>query len=178
MLIIKLLGGVSIIKNTKLNNDYNNKIEQLIKTLDDYSSIAFTDGSYCNKTRKGGYGIVFITNKHKMEIIKSFSNNKKQHSNILKLHSVGAECEAVKQAIKTAIELNMKRINIFYDYEGIEKWINHEWNLSSDYADNYYDSIKSFSKQITIKFIKIKSHSNIYYNELADKLAKCALNKY
>ena len=72
----------------------------------------------------------------------------------------------------------MKRISIFYDYEGIEKWINHEWNLSSDYVDNYYDSIKSFSKQITIKFIKIKSHSNIYYNELADKLAKSALNKY
>ena len=91
---------------------------------------------------------------------------------------MGTECEAVKRAIHEAIILNKKNISIYYDYDGIEKWINHEWDLSTNYAGVYYDYIVKASNQISIKFNKVKSHSGIYFNELADKLAKSALNKY
>lgn len=150
----------------------------MIQNLDDYSSIAFTDGSYSNESKKGGYGVILLTNKSELHFLKNFNKNKTYHLEVLNLHSVGIECEAVKRAIQEAIHLNKKKITIFYDYEGIEKWINHEWNLSSNYANNYYDSIIKFSKQISISFIKVKSHSGIYYNELVDSLAKSALNKY
>ena len=164
-------------ENNKINL-YNEKIKNMIQNLDDCSSIAFTDGSYSNKSRKGGYGVILLTNKSEFHFLKSFNSSKYSHSEILKLHSVGLECEAVKRAIQEAINLNKQNISIFYDYEGIEKWINHEWNLSSNYANDYYDSIIKFSKQISISFNKIKSHSGIYYNDLVDRLAKSALNKY
>ena len=150
----------------------------MIKNLDEHSSIAFTDGSYNNKNQRGGYGVILLTNTEKFYFIKSFDINKQNHREILNLHSVGTECEAVKRAIYESIILNKKNISIYYDYDGIEKWINHEWDLSTNYADTYYDYIIKSSKQISIKFNKIKSHSGIYFNELADKLAKSALNKY
>ena len=150
----------------------------MIKNLDDSSAIAFTDGSFSNDTYTGGYGVILITKDSEKQFIKNFNKDKRSNLQLLKLHSVGAECEAIKRALKEAVNLNKKHIEIFYDYEGIEKWITHEWDISNPYIETYYDYIISFSNKISINFHKIKSHAGIYYNDLCDKLAKSALHKY
>ena len=144
--------------------------------LDYSSAIAFTDGTY--KDFKSGYGIVFFTKENKETFYKSFNKNIASHKEILKLHSVGAECEAVKFAVQKAIEEKLKKITIYYDYEGILKWLTREWIPSNIYTEGYLDTMIKYSKQIKIGFVKVPSHIGIYYNELADKIAKSTLNKY
>lgn len=83
--------------------------------------------------------------------------------------------EGVRQSILWAIENGKKKIIIYYDYEGIEKWATKEWkakkNLTKDYS-KFYDEK---SKLINIKFRHVKAHSGITYNERADELAKQSL---
>ena len=157
----------------ELKNQY---IQYKIDILDDSSAIAFTDGTY--KNYKSGYGIVFFTKDNKEIFYKSFNQKIQSHKEILKLHSVGAECEAAKYAVQKAIDYKLNQITIYYDYEGILKWLNHEWIPSNTYTEEYLDIMAKYSKQIKIGFVKVPSHIGIYYNELADKIAKSTLNKY
>lgn len=155
----------------------NNKIDTLIHNLDANSIVAFTDGSYSNKLYKGGYGVILIDNQSETHLIKSFNKDKLQGKELLKLHSVALECEAVIRAVQEAIYKQKDNIFIFYDYEGIVKWLNYEWNIQSSYIDMFFDKMMLYKDQINIFFIKVKSHNGIMYNELADKLAKNALLK-
>ena len=71
----------------------------------------------------------------------------------------------------------MGKITIFYDYEGILKWLTKEWVANKKYTEEYVDIMTIYSKQIVMGFVKVKSHVGIYYNELADKLATNSLLK-
>lgn len=157
-------------------NIYNHKIDNMISNLIPNYAIAFTDGAYSKKLNKSGYGVVLFS-PNKETYYKSFSYKSNSQREIVKLCNVGAECEAVKFAVKKAIEKGMAKITIFYDYEGIYKWLSKEWNTNKDYTEEYVDVMTSYSKKIIIGFVKVKSHIGIYYNELADKLANNVLLK-
>lgn len=158
-------------------NIFNESVNKRITNLGDNQAIAFTDGAYSQKNRKGGYGIVFITQGNIQYYNKTFNYNKQSHKSILNLHNVGTECEAVKFAVKQAIEMNMEKITIYYDYEGICKWLTHEWDANKNYTEEYVKVMTLYSKKIEIGFVKVKSHIGIIYNELADKIAVNALLK-
>lgn len=81
----------------------NKRIRYEINNLSENEAIAFTDGSYSKKLNKSAYGVVLFA-PNKEIYCKSFSYSKQSHRPILNLCSVGAECEAVKFAIKKSIE--------------------------------------------------------------------------
>ena len=65
-------------------------------------------------------------------------------------------------------------IDIYYDYEGIEKWALGLWKTNKEGTKAYkafYDSIK---KDLKVHFHKVKGHSGDMGNERADQLAKSA----
>lgn len=157
-------------------NIYNDKIDNMISNLPSNQAIAFTDGAYSRNLNKSGYGVVLFS-PYKETYYKSFSFKKNSQREIVKLCNVGAECEAVKFAVSKAIEKGMKKITIFYDYEGIYKWLSKDWSTNKKYTEEYVDIMTSYSNKITIGFVKVKSHVGIYYNELADKLATNVLLK-
>lgn len=161
---------------SELVNIYNDKIDKMISNLSLKHAIAFTDGAYSKKLNKSSYGVVLFS-PNKETYHKSFSCKNNSQREIVKLCNVGAECEAVKFAVNKAIENKMEKITIFYDYEGIYKWISRDWNANKKYTEDYLDIMTSYSKKIVIGFVKVKSHVGIYYNELADKLATNALLK-
>lgn len=101
-------------------NIYNHKIDNMISNLIPNYAIAFTGGAYSKKLNKSGYGVVLFS-PNKETYYKSFSYKSNSQREIVKLCNVGAECEAVKFAVKKAIEKGMAKITIFYDYEGIYK---------------------------------------------------------
>lgn len=154
----------------------NKRIEYEINNLSENEAIAFTDGSYSKKLNKSAYGVALFA-PDKEIYCKSFSYSKQSHRPILNLCSVGAECEAVKFAIKKSIEKGMKSLSIYYDYDGIYKLISREWTANNSYTENFVDEILKYSKEIKLKFNKIKSHKGIYYNALADSIAASALFK-
>lgn len=89
--------------------------------------------------------------------------------------NVTGEVMAVLYALKIAQEKKIKCIEFYYDYEGIEKWITGEWRTKTKLTKLYREKFFELSKGIKVKFKKVRSHTGIKYNELADKLAKIAI---
>ena len=145
--------------------------------MNPYQAVAFTDGAYSQNKNKGGYGVVLFTQWNKETYDKVFRWNTQSHKEIIKLHNVAAECEAVKFAVQKAIEKGIQKITIFYDYEGILKWLTKEWGTNTNYTESYVDEMTLYSQQIKMGFVKVKSHVGIIYNELADEIATNALLK-
>lgn len=158
-------------------NIFNASVDEMITNLPPNQAIAFTDGAYSQNKNKAGYGIVLFTKNNQETYDKVFRWSTQSHKEIIKLHNVAAECEAVKFAVQKAIEKDIQKITVFYDYEGILKWLTKEWGTNTTYTENYVDEMTLYSKQIKMGFVKVKSHVGIIYNELADKIATNALLK-
>lgn len=158
-------------------NIFNASVDEMITNLSSNQAIAFTDGAYSQTKNKAGYGVVLFMQRNKEIYDKVFRWKTQSHKPIIKLHNVGAECEAVKFIVSKAIEKNIQKITIFYDYEGIYKWLSREWKTNNEYTKNYVTIMTQYSQQIKIGFVKVKSHIGIIYNELADEIATNALLK-
>lgn len=158
-------------------NIFNASVDETIAKLPPNQAIAFTDGAYSQNKNKAGYGVVLFTQNNKEIYNKVFRWSTQSHKEIIKMHNVAAECEAVKFAVQKAIEKDIQKITIFYDYEGILKWLTKEWGTNTNYTENYVDEMTLYSKQIKMGFVKVKSHVGIIYNELADEVATNALLK-
>ena len=71
-------------------------------------------------------------------------------------------------------------IEIFYDYKGIENWATRQWQASSEIAIDYVQKVRKLirdllvDKGVEVSFHKVKAHSDDYYNDRADLLAKRA----
>ena len=132
--------------------------------------IAYTDGSYNNKTEKSGYGIIY------------FARNNQDREPIalsgelcsLEMHQIVGEIKAVEVAIRRAIDEKRSHIEIRYDYEGVEKWATGEWKANKKRTQEYKGRIKDYSKHIQICFSKVDAHTGDIFNEEADRVAKKA----
>ncbi|MDE6701825.1 MAG: RNAse H family protein, partial [Acetatifactor sp.] len=62
-------------------------------------------------------------------------------------------------------------------YEVIEKWVTGSWRSRTELTRKYADSMREWGRSIGIFFTKVAAHSNIEYNELADKTAKRGLTE-
>lgn len=126
----------------------------------------YVDGSFNSFSKVYGYASILIYNGNEY-IIKRHDNN----SQYVMLENVAGELIATMKALKFGKEnLELNKINIYYDYEGIEKLANEEWKRDRRLFKEYYNLIKSIN--IEILFHKIKSHSDIELNGRVDKLAK------
>ena len=79
------------------------------------------------------------------------------------------------EAINWAIQYNKKRITIYYDYEGIEKWASGQWRVTKRITKKYICFINDKKNKLNIEFIKVPAHAGIHLNEEVDALAKNAL---
>ncbi|MDE7213651.1 MAG: ribonuclease H family protein, partial [Anaeroplasmataceae bacterium] len=131
---------------------------------------AYIDGSYDVTTGCYSFGgILIVGNTHQ-----TFSKKYEVDEYSL-ARNVAGEIKGAGYIIKYAINHGIKELNIVYDYEGIEKWYTGVWKASSPIALAYINFKNEVKDKIKIHFIKVKSHSNDKYNDMADKLAKSAL---
>lgn len=130
--------------------------------------IAYVDGSYNQKLKVYGAGVVYITEGEEIELMKSFDDAYHTHRN------VAGEVKASELAIAKAIEDEKSQIVIYHDYQGISSWATGEWKANNDLTKAYKKFIEDARKNIEIDFVKVKGHSNDEYNDRADGLAKQA----
>lgn len=145
-------------------------LEDTITGQDDNCIVAYVDGSYNKHTKEFSFGIVLFDNQQELHFYKKFDDIE-----LSKMHNVAGEIKGAEAAMKYAVEHGFSKIIIYHDYEGISKWCTGEWKTNKDGTKAYkafYDSVKS---KLKVEFIKVKSHSNNKYNDLADKLAKQAI---
>ncbi len=131
----------------------------------------YVDGSYSKTLQKAGFGCVFVLNEIAIHTVA-----KETRIDDDNLWNVSAEIAGVLYAVEWAIMNKYPIVNIFYDYEGLEKWYNGEWKANKKTTKYYVSRLNQLKKEIRINFFKVKAHSGDKFNELADQLAKSALS--
>ena len=133
--------------------------------------IAYVDGSYEHSLLKYAFGCVFLLPDGSIYVENGSGNN----PDSAKLRNVTAEMLGSMFAVRWAIKNGFSKIEIRYDYEGVEKWVTGAWKSKTELTQKYAAAMCKWSQQIQLKFTKVLAHSNVYYNEMADQLAKQAL---
>lgn len=134
------------------------------------TATAYVDGSYNPDTKEYGCGVILSYRDKVIEISKKDSDE-----NLREMRNVAGELMGTMAAINSAIGMNAKKIEINYDYEGIEHWATGYWRTNKIGTQSYKKFIEEAKKNIVITFNKVKAHAGVSMNERADVLAKNAL---
>ncbi|MDY5731360.1 MAG: ribonuclease H family protein [Eubacteriales bacterium] len=148
----------------------NQNIEAQLQQIDTQSVIAFVDGSYQHASKRFSYGAVLFTSEGKHTLSQAYDDPQK-----ISARNVAGEIAGVQAAILWAVEKGKKKISVYYDYEGIDKWARGIWKTNQILTQEYKAFIDEYAKHIQIQFCHVKAHTGITYNEEADQLAKEAL---
>lgn len=151
------------------NEEAFSKIEDLdnLEDIDKDLMISYVDGSYNIKTKEYGCGVVIFTNEGKKTIYKKGDNIEYGKS-----RNVAGEILGALESMDMAINMGKKRLDLYYDYKGIEEWALGNWKTNNTLTKSYklkYDDIK---KVLDVRFNKVDAHTGDKYNEEADILAK------
>lgn len=152
----------------------SNKIEEVNQKLEE-KIVIYTDGSSGNKTGKdGGIGVVllFKVNGKIMltnEYAKGFYNTS---NNRMELHAV---LYGLSRILDKNIPVTVKS-DSQYVVDAFAKGYLNIWNLSGwtllkngDLWHPLYDLVRTFKQGV--KFVWVRGHNGVYYNEVCDRLA-------
>ncbi|AZP03701.1 ribonuclease H1 domain-containing protein [Jeotgalibaca ciconiae] len=145
--------------------------EEAIDWTADDTIEAYVDGSFDRISNRYSYGVVMVKNG---EVVETFYQAGSD-SRYVESFQIAGEVFGSIAAIRWAIQNGYKAINVRYDYMGIEQWATGMWKANKAVSQDYIKQFKEVAPQITVRFKKEKAHTGVTYNELADQLAKKAL---
>lgn len=155
------------------NVKYFEKYIEPNEIKDNFDMVAFVDGSYDNVSKIYGSGIAVIDfNNDSVREYKKAGVDKWDQWNIV------GEIEASKYAINLAKNKNLKKLCIYHDLKNIALWASGSWQAKNEYTQDYVRYVEEYSKELEITFIKVKGHSSNRYNDIADRLAREAIEEY
>lgn len=153
----------------KYKTDSASKQQQHVDIVNT-DATAYVDGSYDSATNQFSCGVVFFHNGKEEHFSERFDDE-----SLAEMNNVAGEIKGAEKAIRYCLDNKIKSITIYHDYEGISKWCTGEWQAKKDGTKAYKDFFDEASKSVDIHFVKVKGHSGDKYNEMADQLAKNAL---
>ena len=136
---------------------------------------AYVDGSYDAATGRFSCGVVMIRtdaygNKKTRELNQAFNDPE-----AAKQRNVAGEIMGAKTAIDFCLKNGIDAVEIYHDYEGIGKWADGEWKANNPLTQGYKNYVAKARTRMKITFVKVAAHTGNKYNEIADGLAKKAL---
>lgn len=134
------------------------------------AAAAYVDGSFDIKTRRFSYGMIILYNGTEITRNEAFDD-----SELAEMRNVAGEIQGAKEAMLYCVSNNIKKLDLYYDYAGIECWCTGAWKTTKPGTIAYKEYYDWISKQLDVRFVKVKGHSGDKYNEMADSLAKKAL---
>lgn len=155
-------------KNADKKTEYISDVE--MHTVGDRDGVAYVDGSFNVDTGEFSYGVVMFHEGQELHFNKKFDD-----AELATMRNVAGEIKGAEAAMQYAFENGMKTLVIYHDYEGISRWPLREWKANKEGTKAYQLFFDKISKNVNIKFVKVKGHSGDKYNDVADRLAKEAL---
>ena len=152
------------------SDDTYNEQSDIPRIYSKSEAVAYIDGSYNSETNEYAYGVVLFNDDGQQNFAAKFSDTEKAKS-----RNVAGEVEAATFVMRYCYQHNIKSVDIFYDYEGIEKWCTNAWRAKTPIAVDYKKYYNSIKTSVDVHFMKVTAHSGNKYNEVADELAKGAL---
>ena len=140
------------------------------ETINTEGVIAYVDGSYNKDTNEYSFGVVLLISGNEYYFKKSFPEDE-----LSSMRNVAGEIKGAGFIILYCLNRGINKLTIYHDYEGISKWYQNEWKANLFGTKKYQEFANEVKGQIDVTFVKVKSHSNDHYNDMADKLAKEAL---
>lgn len=137
-----------------------------------YESVAYVDGSFFKENPyEFSYGVVIFWKQQQFELSEKITD-----PDLASMRNVAGEIKGAEAAMQFALDHQISEIAIYHDYAGIAAWCTGAWLAKKTGTQAYKRFYDEATKKITVHFIKVKGHSGDMYNDLADKLAKRALN--
>lgn len=135
------------------------------------TAYAYVDGSFNINTGFYGYGVVIIFDNGEEVTFEGSDNNEE----VASMRNVAGELKGAMTAMQYAYNNNIKKLVVFHDYEGVAKWADKLWKANLVHTQKYTEYVEKMRKKVDINFEKVLAHSGVYYNEMADMLAKKAV---
>lgn len=138
--------------------------------LDDFSAIAYIDGSYNDQAMVGAIAIVFLTRsevKQCVEIPEDFAS--------CGYASTAYELLAAAKAIEMAKKRHIKNLIIKHDNSSVSEMGKKKYQPQTNVDAWYKELIIKFREKHSLTFKKVRGHSLEYFNVMADLLARKAL---
>src|SRR5579875_1009297 len=135
----------------------------------------YTDGSCRHLDGPGGWGSVIIINGMHLGIsgfVTSASNN------LMELKAVIESLKALESPSRVIVYTDSIFISNCFKYRWYDYWIAHNWTNSRGQAvkhREYWEELLRLVQKHDVKFIKVKSHHGVRFNEWAHRLAKSAM---
>lgn len=145
--------------------------KSISSATDEETVIAYVDGSFDKINNRYSYGVVMLKNNTVLATLSNADNDPKY----VESFQIAGECFGSLNAIKWAKNSGFKKVIIHYDYLGIEMWATEKWRTNKAVSKDYVTYFKQLAQHIEVEFKKVKAHSGVEFNELADQLAKDAL---
>lgn len=153
--------------------DYVNggkKVEPLLNLREEERAYAYVDGSYNIHTKEYSYGAVLVYMGQESEY-----SEKGEDASLAEMRNVAGEILGAEKMMAACVKLGVKELDLYYDYEGIEKWCTGVWQAKKPGTMAYRDYYNSIKDKLRVNFHKVAAHTGVELNERVDQLAKRAL---
>lgn len=134
------------------------------------AAVAYVDGSYDARTKRYSYGMVMIYGGEEITQNEAFDDPE-----LAEMRNVAGEIQGAMEAMMYCVGHDIKKLDLYYDYAGIECWCTGAWKTNKPGTINYKEYYNWMKDRLDVRFVKVKGHSGNKYNDMADKLAKEAL---
>lgn len=140
----------------------------------DAELIAYSDGSFNPATNIVGASSIVMSGSQVIDNV--YIVDRIENDVVGDTRNVGGELVGAINAIRYALVNGFTSIEIFYDYAGVGQWADHTWKAKNPTTREYVAKVDELRKLMNIKFTKVKAHADVEFNELADRIAKFAVD--
>ena len=138
--------------------------------------VAYVDGSFsmghdCEGNEVGiyGSGYYIIIEGVADPFMKAFGD---ADPTMATMRNVAGEIMAALAVVQNFEGVEDVDLSLYYDYEGIEKWVTGEWKAKKPETQAYRDVMRKAMESVKINFIHVYGHTGVRGNEIVDQLAK------